>query len=79
MSSRAVALGGDEVVEHGAVDDVGQASSPAAHGFVRAFPDGDLAVVIGRALGGVVLAVPCPAVAQVLAAHAEHLAGKDEL
>jgi hypothetical protein len=38
-------VGGDDVVEHGAVDDVGQASFDAAHSFVRRLACCDLPVV----------------------------------
>ena len=47
-----VACGGDEVVEHGPVDDVGESPFEAAHGFVRGLPGGDFPVVVGAAFGG---------------------------
>ena len=53
VSSRARYPVRDQVVEHGAVDDVGEASLEAAHGLVGGLPGSDLAVVVGAALGGV--------------------------
>ena len=53
MSSRACRSVPRPVVEHRAVDDVGEASFEAAHGFVGGFAARLLAVVVGAAFGGV--------------------------
>jgi hypothetical protein len=45
--------GGDRVVEHGAVDDVGQPSCQGAHGFHGGLPVGFAAVEVGTSLGWV--------------------------
>jgi len=50
---RAGGFGRDEVVEHRAVDDVGESALEAAHGFVRGFPSGDLAVEVRPAFRGI--------------------------
>src|SRR5665811_2284323 len=53
VPSRACRLGRDVVVEHGSVDDVGQASLQAAHGLVVALPGGHFPVVVGASFGAV--------------------------